>query len=91
MAGREGSAVTERSLSAALSYVAADLDNRGYPFAGTVRRGARVVAELESQAADTDVPRCPSCGGEVQRVPRGRPATYCSRRCRNRARYRAKR
>ncbi|GAA2080290.1 hypothetical protein GCM10009801_38500 [Streptomyces albiaxialis] len=34
--------------------------------------------------------RCPCCAGPVPRAARGRPRTYCSRACRQRA-YRARR
>jgi hypothetical protein len=34
-------ALTDRSLSSALLYVAQDMDSRSYPFAGVVRRARR--------------------------------------------------
>lgn len=32
-----------------------------------------------------DDDRCPACGGPIERAQTGRPATYCSDACRNRA------
>jgi hypothetical protein len=82
--------LTDRSLSEALVFVAADLDKRRYPFAGVVRRAARAVAELQVQPSDASTRSCPMCGAEVARGDRGRPRIYCGRSCRNAARYRAK-
>jgi hypothetical protein len=75
----------DRSLSAALVFIANDLDGRQYPYAGAVRRAARQLALLEAQAGG-NLPTCPSCGAEVLRAARGRPRIYCSARCRHRAR-----
>jgi hypothetical protein len=74
----------ERSLSSALLFVAQDLDNRAYAFAGVIRRAARALAELESRDVP-DVGECPQCGGPVERAERGRSKVYCSARCRRRA------
>jgi hypothetical protein len=75
----------ERSLSSALLFVAQDLDDRSYAFAGVIRRAARALAELEARDDVPDVGECPQCGGPVERSPRGRTKVYCSARCRRRA------
>jgi hypothetical protein len=78
----------ERSLSSALVFISDDLERRGYAFSGAVRRAARALVEFEAKSKDSDKP-CPQCGAEVRRAARGRPAIYCSARCRHRARYSA--
>lgn len=78
--------MSERPLSRALTFVAADLDRKGYPFAGAVRQAARRMAEVEK--GDRSDNPCPQCGGEVERSSRGRPKVYCTDRCRDRARSR---
>ena len=74
----------ERSLSLALLILAQDLDRKLYPLAGVVRRGAQLLAEVESRDVP-DVGECRPCGGAVERAPRGRTKVYCSARCRRRA------
>lgn len=76
-------AVIDSTLSAALLFVAADLEHRGYPFAGPVRRAAQAVKELEGR--ERAASNCPQCGRPVIRGERGRPKTFCSGRCRTRA------
>jgi len=60
------------------------LDQRGSLMAGVCRRGARLIVELATKVGDVDERACPTCGGAVTRVPRGRPRVYCSDRCRRR-------
>jgi hypothetical protein len=70
-------------LVAALLFVADDLDRCAYPFAGTVRQGARRIAEIEGTAPGPNA--CERCGGPIDQKPLGRPRRYCSERCRKRA------
>ena len=73
----------QSGLVKALLFVAQDLDNRAYPYSGTLRRAAQIIASLEARAPEA----CPQCGETVEQPGRGRPRVYCSRKCRNRARY----
>lgn len=59
---------------------AADLDRSGHPYSGVMRRLAQVVA-----AGHDDEPGRCRCGAELPPAARGRPALYCSTRCRQAA------
>jgi hypothetical protein len=76
--------MSEHSLSAALVFVAEDLEQRLYPFAGVIRRAARELAELEGRS--TSPTACPVCGEDVEQPAKGRARVYCSAKCRGRAR-----
>jgi hypothetical protein len=70
--------VRETSLGYAdlLFFVARDLDERRYPYAGAVRQAARRLAELEQKPQKGDA--CASCGGLLhRRLGAGRPPKYC--------------
>lgn len=70
--------------------VAADyLDERLIPVSGVVRRAARLLAQANvRQRATVEEFACPSCGGPMPAsASRGRPRVFCSRRCRDAARY----
>ncbi len=54
------------------------------------RRPARDETPPDQSACDEKAARCPGCRGPVAQTPRGRPRTYCSRACQQRA-YRARR
>jgi len=61
--------VTSRpDLVAVAMFVAADLDDRGYPFAGAVRQVARRLAEVEAQAAEAGRTEagCGWCGAPLE-------------------------
>ncbi|RSN72075.1 MerR family transcriptional regulator [Actinomadura sp. WAC 06369] len=75
------------------SYLDAELETRT-PLGPRARTD--LVAAARARDVKTDAvrdekagPICPSCGGAVERPARGRPRTYCSPGCRQRA-YRAR-
>lgn len=65
-----------------LAYIAGDLDRRGYPYAGAVRRAARALLEVP----DRDPAGCRGCGTPLEQPATGRPRVWCSERCRRRKR-----
>jgi len=86
--------MSQPDLVAVAVFVAADLDQRAYPFAGAVRQVARRLAELELevQAAAETVQRldnCEHCGEAITQPEAGHPRRFCSDRCR-RAAWRTK-
>ncbi len=76
------------SLVSALGYVITHLDATGYRYTGILPRVLRELVDLKPAVVSEE--SCPQYGGPVRRVGRGRPKIYCSRKCRNRERYRAK-
>jgi hypothetical protein len=68
------------AFSKLLSRIAADLERRGYPGAGAIRRAAIGVV-----VADAPPDRC-VCGRALVHPPTGRRRKWCSERCRRRAR-----
>ncbi|TDC44720.1 hypothetical protein E1281_32915 [Actinomadura sp. KC345] len=71
------------------SYLDAELETRT-PLGRRARTD--LVAAARARDVKTDAARdekaervCPSCGGGVERPVRGRPRTYCSSGCRQRA------
>ena len=69
-----------------LSYVAADLDRRGYSYAGAVRQGARLLLDLDTPPPEAD--GCVGCGQELEQPAKGRRRKWCSEACRTRTRRR---
>lgn len=67
-----------------LTWVAEDLDRIGHPGAGVVRQAARLVATADDDDADGDR-GCAECGAALPQRATGRPARFCSPRCRKRA------
>lgn len=65
-----------------LAFVAGDLDQRHYPYAGVVRQAARLLAEQPARIADG----CRGCGTPLKQPDTGRPRVWCSERCRRRKR-----
>lgn len=76
-------------VSRLLLIVADDLDARLIPTAGVIRRAARLLCQANPRQRATPTERiCPSCGAPLSDLRRrGRPQEYCSRRCRDGARY----
>lgn len=70
--------MTGAELARLLILVADQLDGHGLSGAGPVRQAARYIAE----APAVEEPSCPVCGGQVPAGGRGRPARFCSDRCR---------
>jgi hypothetical protein len=57
--------------------------------AGVIRRAARRLAELQTDAPDTDV--CAGCGSEIVQPRTGRRRRWCGRgRCESRTRENAR-
>ncbi len=71
-----------------LGYVAADLDARGYVYAGGVQQAARVLLALagtQQEATSTShgkPTKCRRCGAGIEQKPTGRTRLYCSAPCR---------
>jgi hypothetical protein len=72
---------TRTDLARRLGYVAADLDRRGYVYAGVLRQAARVLLEV-----DQDPPGCRGCGRPLDQPATGRRRRWCGERCRRRHR-----
>lgn len=64
----------------AVMFVADDLEDRGYPFVGVIRRAARELAELRRQLQAQEQPseRCEWCGAKLVQPERGRRRRFCS-------------
>ena len=65
------------SLISVFGYVVNHLEDNGYRFVGVLRR---VLRELVAESVS-----CPQCGGPIEHRELGRPATYCSTACRQKA------
>jgi hypothetical protein len=66
-----------------LAFVAADLDERFYPYAGAVRMAARELRELRRRVESVgwSDAGCEFCGGElIQPAGAGRRRRFCSDR-----------
>lgn len=61
-----------------------DLDDRGYPGAPAVLRGAQVLATAAGHATTDD--GCRGCGAELNQPATGRRRVWCSEPCRRRHR-----
>ncbi len=61
-----------------LAFVAGDLDQRGYPFAGTIRQAARALLDVPEPAGQG----CKACGADLPAGRTGRPRIWCSDKCR---------
>lgn len=59
-----------------LLLVADDLDGRGYPNTGVLRRAARQLADGGQPQADGV--RCESCGAAFTQPDTGRPRRFCT-------------
>lgn len=68
-----------------LSHVAADLDRRGYAYAGAIRQAARLLLDLDLPSRDDG---CAGCGQELEQPDTGRRRKWCGEACRSRARRR---
>lgn len=68
-------------LARTLALVAGDVERRGLSYAGVLRRAARALADV----GEPSTAGCPRCRAPVDRKPTGRPARYCSPRCRKAA------
>lgn len=69
-------------LARRLILVAADLDDRGYQFAGVVRQAARTLIAAPVPTTDG----CRGCGAELPQPVTGGRRVWCSERCRRRRR-----
>lgn len=61
-----------------LLLVADDLDQRGYPNVGVLRRAARALLESAGREAVGRLDGCARCGGAVVQPGRGRPRKFCT-------------
>lgn len=80
---RTVSADHRRELVRQGTYVAADLEERGYPLVGIVRQLAREVAGIGDTGSDDG---CAGCGTELVQPWTGRRRRWCSETCRRRKR-----
>ena len=78
--------MTDDQLAAILLRIAADMQGRrpDAPLPGVLRQAARRIRELTPESELT-AGRCPECGDPVPVSSGGRPAIFCSSRCRLRA------
>ena len=76
--------MTPADMARALTWIAADLEDRHYLGVGIIRQAAGVLATLEAPAEHA----CPICHGPIDQPATGRPRRYCSTRCKRTARNR---
>lgn len=79
----ERAMTTTTELARSLALVAADLDDRGYRFAGVVRQAART---LIAAPVPTTEDGCRGCGRALDQPVTGGRRLWCSERCRRRHR-----